>query len=82
MVQGGHAALTAAASSRMTCQWTHPAKLACTAGRNLVQCQLAGVGRPARVVLLHSRPEGDDFLRLAAPSQVPHQKQNIDALMG
>ena len=72
VVQGGHAALSAAGSSRgrVSCQWTHPAKLACTAGRNLVQCQLAGAGRAGRVVLLHSRPEGDHFLGLATPSQV------------
>lgn len=69
VVQGGHAALSAT-GSRMSCQWTHPAKLACTAGRNLVQCQLAGAGRAGRVVLLHSRPEGDPFLGLATPSQV------------
>lgn len=35
-----------------------------------MQCQLAGAGRPARVVLLHSRPEGDDFLALVTSSQV------------
>ena len=70
VLQGGHAALSVEASSRMSCEWTHPAKLACTAGRNLVQCQLAGLGQQARAMLLHSRPEEDDFLALARPSQV------------
>ena len=81
VLQGGHAALSSSgsnSSSRMSCQWTHPAKLACTAGRNLVQCQLGGRGRPGRVVLLHSRPEGDPFLGLAIPSQVHHSQFFIE----
>lgn len=71
VVQGGHAALKTGPASRMGCEWTHPTKVACTAGRNLVQCHLLGLSRDARVVLLHSRPEGDEFLGLARPSQVP-----------
>lgn len=71
-VQGGQAALKAEGASRVECAWVHPSRVACTAGRNLVQCQLGGWGQPARVVLLHSRPEGDDFLGLVRPSQVPY----------
>lgn len=70
VVQGGHAAVSVKANSQIVCEWSHPTKLACAAGRNLVQCQLLGLGQPARVVLLHSRPEGDHFLGLARPSQV------------
>ncbi|KAL0044796.1 hypothetical protein WJX82_009971 [Trebouxia sp. C0006] len=76
VVQGGHAALKTDPASRMGCEWTHPAKVACTAGRNLVQCHLLGLARDARVVLLHSRPEGDEFLGLARPSQGPGAKQS------
>ncbi len=64
----------------MGCEWTHPAKVACTAGRNLVQCHLLGLARDARVVLLHSRPEEDEFLGLARPSQVP-QPTNVLGLI-
>ena len=70
-VQGGQAALNTGPSNRVSCEWIHPSKIACTAGRNLVQCQLLGLGQEARVVLLHSRPEGDEFVELARPSQVP-----------
>lgn len=67
-VQAGNP-LTAA--NKLACEWTHPAKLTCTAGRNLMQCQLAGLGREARVVLLHSRQESDEFVALARPGQGP-----------
>ncbi|DBB01980.1 TPA: hypothetical protein ACH3X1_000566 [Trebouxia sp. C0004] len=75
VVQGGHPALKTDPANRMGCEWTHPTKVACTAGRNLVQCHLLGLARDARVVL-HSRPEGDAFLGLARPSQGPGAKQS------
>ena len=81
VVQGRHAALSAKASSSMVCEWTHPTKLACAAGRNLVQCQLLGLGKPARVVLLHSRPEGDQFVGLARPSQVCAAGQHLPCML-
>ncbi|KAL0024884.1 hypothetical protein WJX79_010740 [Trebouxia sp. C0005] len=76
VVQDGHPALKTDPAHRMGCEWTHPTKVACTAGRNLVQCHLLGLARDARVVLLHSRPEGDDFLGLVRPSQGPGTKQS------
>lgn len=74
--QGGHPALKTDPANRMGCEWTHPTKVACIAGRNLVQCQLLGLAQDARVVLLHSRCEGDEFLGLARPSQGLGAKQS------
>ena len=69
-VQAGNPLISASCANKLACEWTHPAKLAYITGRNLMQCQLAGLGPEARVALLHSRQERDEFVALARPGQV------------
>ena len=38
-----------------------------------MQCQLLGLGQHAKVVLLHSRPEGDNIVALTTTTEVTTQ---------